>query len=169
MKGNTKGISVWIWVIAGIIVGIILFTVFIQLLVYTTNAKEVQIAKMTFDELVYDVNSFCGTFGIAKTTKTFTFPDIVSRVYATNESKIQSFINGRSYGKILCMNATTEFLCQNVRCDVELSDIGVKNTLTTLVNKILGGFQSIDYQLNIQKTDCRVSIVNSGETPSSCA
>lgn len=163
-----KGISVWIWMIAGVLIGLLLFTVFVQILGITTTTREIQIANTNFGELAADANGLCGTFGTAKISKTYTFPDIVTRIYATDASKLPSFVSGRTYGSIICMNTTKEMDCQNMDCRIEMSDINSTNQLSGTLSRILGGFQNLNFQLDVEKTDCGVSIINSGEPPGSC-
>ena len=161
-----KGITVWIWMVAGVIVGLLLFTVFVQLLGITTTTRQIQMAKTTFDELATNANSFCGTFGVAKISRTYKFPEIVTGIYATDSGKSLHVMNGRTYGNVVCMNATRELDCQNIECQVEMSSLTSTNKLSTILDRLSGGFQTTDFQLDVEKTECGVSILNSGESPS---
>jgi hypothetical protein len=165
-----KGITVWIWIIAGLIVGLILFTIFVQFISYIMRAREVESAKSTFQELANDARNICQTIagaGSSKLEKTYVFPDAVSDVYSvtsvSKSAEIQS--EARSYGRYLCMKIYEESVCENIQCDVEMSNIKNIPSLTTTINKILGTIGTKEYKLDITKAFCGVSVLKYGEVP----
>ena len=163
-----KGITVWIWIIGGLIVGLILFTIFVQFISYIMRAREVESAKSTFQELANNARNICQTIAGAassKLEKTFVFPDAVSDVYSvtsvSKSAEIQSEV--RSYGRYLCMKIYEENVCENIQCDVEMSNIKNIPSLTTTINKILGKIGTKEYKLDIAKAFCGVSILKYGQ------
>jgi len=169
MKG-LKGISVWIWVVGSLVIGLILLTVFVQFLSYITKSREIEIAKSSFQTLSGDARSLCQTIAGAapsKIEKPYTFPDAVSDIYSvsstSNSFDIPSGV--RSYGRYLCMKVYDEISCENIQCDVEMSSIKNTPSLITTINNILGRVGSKEYTLDIIKSDCGVSILKFQETP----
>jgi len=165
-----KGISVWIWVIGGIIVGLVLFTIFIQFLSYITRVKEIELAKSTFQELVGNARNICKTIGGAAPTrleKTYVFPDAVSNIYSATSASTSATIplKERSYGRYLCMKIYEETFCEDVQCEVEMSNIKNVPSLTTAISKILGRMGINEYRMSITKVSCGVSILKYGESP----
>jgi len=163
-----KGISLWIWIIGGIIVGFILFTIFIQFLSYITRTREVELGKSSFDELTIDAKNVCKTIGGAaptKLSKKFVFPEAVTDVYATANIRSNIPTGEKSYGKFMCMKIFDETICQDVQCEVEIANINNTPSLTTTISRILGRVGSQEYHLEITKNTCGVSILEPGDSP----
>jgi len=158
MKGIMKGISVWIWVIAGFIVGLIMFTVSLQFIGFVTTAREKELARSSLDDLATSVNGICTNSVGSALTKTIDFPEKVSSIYATNDTR--TFANtSRAYGNNLCMNFSSEIICDNLNCNLEMETITSGVTLQSLLNQFLGRFGTNSYVLRITKTECGVSVL----------
>ena len=162
-----KGITVWIWIIAGIIIAFLLFTVFIQLMGFITMSREKENALQSFQDLTGVVDSFCDTRSEAKVNKHYPFPESVSNVYSTSDPKKYFENNSRTYGNNVCMILMNETNCQQVRCSVEFHPIKNNQNVLSLVDQILGQSHYQDYFLTVVKTDCGVSVLRVGENPSS--
>jgi len=169
-RKGMKGISVWIWIIGGLIIGLVMFTIFIQFLSYITRAREVESAKATFQELAGNARSICQTIagaGSSKLEKTYVFPDAVSDLYSVNSTSKSTAVPSepRSYGRYICMKIYEESICENIKCNVEMSNIKNVPSLTTTINKIMGRIGTKEYQLGITKVSCGVSVLKYGEVP----
>jgi hypothetical protein len=153
-----KGITVWIWVIAGIIVGLIMFAVSLQFIGFVTMAREKELARGSLDDLASNVNGLCTNFVGSAFTNTVEFPEKVTAVYATSDTR--SFVNNaRTYGRNLCMNFSSEIICDDVNCNLEMETINSGVTLQNLLNQFLGRFGTNSYLVRISKTDCGVAIL----------
>jgi hypothetical protein len=153
-----KGISVWIWVIAGIIVGFIMFAVSLQFISFVTMAREKELARGNLDDLASNINGLCTNSAGSAFTNTVEFPEKVTAVYATSDTR--SFVNNvRTYGRNLCMNFSSEIICDDVNCDLEMETINSGVTLQNLLNQFLGRFGTNSYFVQISKTDCGVAVL----------
>jgi hypothetical protein len=63
------------------------------------------------------------------------------------------------------MKIYEESVCENIKCNVEMSNIKNVPSLTTTINKIMGRIGTKEYQLGITKVSCGVSVLKYGETP----
>ena len=162
-----KGIAVWIWLIGGIIVGMIMFVLFFQLMSYLTLSRAREDARPSFDDLTSTVNALCeGRPGI-QSSKKFVFPDSVSIVYSTSDPKTYVEKNNRTYGKFACLKFQKEQFCEGVSCDLEFHPIKAEENLLGVVDTLLGRSSYQEYLVKLTKTECGVSALNVGENPSS--
>ena len=165
-KERMKGIMVWIWIIAGIIIAFILFTVFIQLMGFITMSREKEDAKQNFGNLANAADSLCDSTSGMATNSQYVFPGSVSIIYSTSDQKTYAFSvgsNSRTYGNYVCMIQANETTCQRVRCKVEMDPIMSQNNVLSLVDTILGKSSYHQYFLREIKTACGVSVLFAGE------
>jgi len=160
-----KGIEVWIWIIAGIVVAFIMFSVFVQLMGFVTKSRETEDAKRTFGTLSTEVDSLCDSPIGQSTKSTFTFPESVSVVYSAPDPAKYYEIGNRTYGNFVCINIANDTTCQQVRCKVEFDPVKNSENILSLVDTILGQPHYQDYQLSLTKSLCGVSVLRSGESP----
>lgn len=154
-----KGISVWIWVIAGFIVGILMFAISLQFIGFVTTAREKELAKTDLDDLASNVNGLCTNSAGNALTKTLEFPEKVTSVYATNDARILINIS-RNSGNNLCMDFSNEIVCDDLNCNLEMETITSGVTLQTLLNQFLGRFGTNTFVVKILKTDCGVAVLS---------
>lgn len=153
-----KGISVWIWVIAGFIVGLLMFAISLQFIGFVTMAREKELAKGSLDDLASNVNGLCTNSVGNAFTKTIDFPEKVSLVYAASD--IRNVANAsRANGNNLCMNFSNEIVCDDLNCNLEMQTISSGVTLQNLLNQFLGRFGTNSYVVQIMRTDCGVAIL----------
>jgi len=161
-----KGISIWIWLIASIVIGMLMFAIALQFIKFITEAQERELGKQSLDDLSSNVNGLCGSRTGSSISKTLTLPDKLGVIYATNDVKNQSNAT-RTYGIDLCMFFSNEVVCNNLNCNVEVETIINHETLQSLLNQFLGKFGTNLYSVKILKTDCGVSILRP-ESQSTC-
>lgn len=156
-----KGLSVWIWVVAGIILGFMMLVILVNIFSYTNKAKDQESMKKNFYEVVSTVSSICDSAN-AKTTKTITFPNNFNFIYSTDDMR---YVNeeGRNFGKYLCIQFGEEKICEEMKCEIEMTTIAPGKGKVSLKDKILGQNPYIDFVLTIAKTDCGVSILSPKE------
>jgi len=162
-----KGISVWIWVVAGFIMGIILFATSLQFITFITTAKQKELAKESLDTLASNVNGICNNRAGDSFMKSVDFPEKVTKVYATKDTSLVPN-QQRTYGNNLCMNFSNELICDNVECNLEMDAITSGENLQSLLNRFLGRYGTNSYDLEILKTDCGVALL-SQNSQSTCA
>jgi len=117
--------------------------------------------KRSFYEIVSTTSSICDSTN-AKTTKTITFPNIFSFIYSTNDRRYV-IEEGRNFGKYICIQFGEEIICEEMKCDIEITTISPEKGKTSLKDRILGQSPYIDFVLTIAKTDCGVSILSPGK------
>lgn len=165
-----KGITVWLWVIASFIVGLMMFVVSLQFIGFVTVAREKELARGSLDDLASNANGLCANFVGSNIMKAVQLPEKVSSVYATSDIRV--FPNdSRTFGNNLCMNFSNEIICDDLSCNVGMQTIVSGTTLQNLLNQFLGRFGTNSYNLQILKTDCGVSILQLGQTafcPAEC-
>jgi hypothetical protein len=161
-----KGITVWMWLIAGVVVGMIMFVLFFQLMSYLTLSKYREDAKQSFDDLTSTINAMCESKSGIQSSKKIVFPDSVSMVYSTTDPKVFFEKNNRTYGKYACLKFQNEQFCEGLRCDLELSTIKNKPNVLGVVDTLLGRSSYHEYFVKLTKTECGISALNLGEYPS---
>jgi hypothetical protein len=158
-----KGISVWIWVIAGFLIGIMMFAVSFQLISFIATAQQKELARENLDKIASNVNGLCTHRAGDKFSGTFAFPEKVRSVYVTKDVRFQPQ-SQRSSGNNLCMNFSKELICDDLDCNLEMQTIVGSENLQSLLNQYLGRYGTNSYDLQILKTECGVAILQSDET-----
>lgn len=156
-----KGISVWIWLIASFIIGILMFTISLQFINYITTTQQRELATQNLDDFAADVNGLCTNRAGNSVSKTIVLPEKITSVYSTNDIKIVPNTS-RTNGNKLCMNFSSEFICDNLNCVLEMDSIRTTENLQSLLNQFLGKYGVNTFTLTIAKTDCGVAALNQG-------
>jgi len=165
-----KGISEWMWLIGGVIVGIVMFMLFFQLMSYLTLSKAREDAKRTFEDMVGTLNAMCESKAGTQSSKKFLFPDSVSIVYSTSDPRKIIEKNNRTYGKFVCLKFQKEQVCEGLKCEVEFHPIRNKENILGIVDTLLGRSSSQEYLVKLTKTECGISVLGVGENPlATCA
>ena len=161
-----KGISVWLWVIGGVIIGFVLFAIYFQYIGFVTANSAKQDAIATFQEMTGTINGLCDSFAGTSITKTYSYPASVSLIYSTNDEKLYEEKNNRTYGSNLCLKLPDERSCSQAKCEVEFDPIKNQTTISSILDTLSGKTIYQQYQLKITKTDCGVSALLPDESPS---
>ena len=138
-----------------------MLVILVNIFSYTNKAKDQESMKKSFYEIVSTVSSICDSAN-AKTTKTITFPNIFNLIYYTEDMKYVSE-EERNFGKYICIQFGEERICEEMKCDIEITTIAPGKSTLTLKDKILGQSPYVDIILTIEKTDCGVSILSPKE------
>lgn len=162
-----KGVTIWIWLIAGIVIGMLMFVLALQFIKFITEAQERELGKQNLDDLSSNINGLCGSRAGTSLTKTVSLPDKLNVIYATNDVKLQSNAT-RTYGINLCMVFANEVVCDNLNCILEMETITNQESLQTLLNQFLGKFGTNSYTVKVLKTDCGVAVL-SQDSKTTCA
>lgn len=155
-----KGISVWIWVIAGIIIGMVMFTLFVQIMSYVAMSRDKENVKETLGEFAATVNSFCDAQTGEKTTTSFSFSSSVDTVFSSKDG-IGYEEGNRTFGKWLCAKMGKEVSCERLNCELEMLLIKQKPSFSSLTSTVFGPSYQ-DYEFEIAKTECGVSALEPG-------
>jgi hypothetical protein len=158
-----KGISVWIWVIASFLIGIMMLAVSFQLMGFISAAQQKELARENLDRLASNVNGLCTHHAGNKFSATVAFPQKVRSIYATKDKRIVPTAE-RSSGNNLCMNFSKELICDDLDCDLDMKQITSGENLQSLLNQFLGRYGTNSYDLQILRTECGVAILQSDET-----
>lgn len=151
-----KGLSTWIWVIGGITISILAFSIFLNIF-SDLNIQRHRVATMeSFEMLSSDINSFCDKFGSEKFTKKVTFSDLTSGLYASADGVDRTNAAGVSRGKGLCINFTNHVECKKLSCEIQLSSRVRQKGLLSLINKITGSYGFQEYEIRIYRVNGEV-------------
>lgn len=162
-----KGIAVWIWLVAGVIIGIIMFMLFFQLMSFLTLSRAREDAKQSFDDMTSSANALCQSKPGTQETKNFVFPSTVSIVYSTSDPKVYQEKNNRTYGSYACLKFQNEQYCEGLPCNLEFEPIRSTQTVLGLVDTLMGKSNYQQHLVTLSKNECGVSILGNGEAPSS--
>lgn len=160
MRGS---ISAWVWIAGGLIAGILVFITAYSMLSQTTNAlSEAKATEPYYNLKNLAENDLCFTTKGNKRTLDFSLSEEISAVYATddkyerlNDSDYpKKIIAGEiSQGKLLCMKRKDRRLvCEELSCEVRMPYLGAvpeKESLSALIDRILGRHKTFDYQLEL--------------------
>jgi len=156
-----KGVSVWLWLIASIVIGLLMLTLALQFIKFITEAKEKDLGKENLDELASHINGLCSSRTGDSVQKNVILPDKVSIVYATNDVKFPSN-ESKTYGINLCMMFSNEIICNYLNCNLEIDTIKNHETIQTILNQFLGNFGTNSFAVKILRTDCGVAVLTEG-------
>lgn len=159
-----------LYVVGGIVIGLLVFTIAYRLLTISTNQAQKQIVLSDFNDLSSTANSVCLQEIKNSMIVNMEVPESVRVIYATNDSSnpiptvTYSIKNNRiSSGKYLCLQFKTEqeIRCHEIKCKVFFPFIGsleTYNDLQLMVNKILGRPLMKEYKFNLIKTNVGVDV-----------
>ena len=151
--------TVWIWVIGGVIAGLLLFTVFIELLTLTAQSQQRELAKASFAEIVTSINSLCDSRIGSAIQKTVKFPDSIKIVYAVDNEKNKPPENSIGNGSFVCYNTEKEKNCEKLNCNIEFFSLKSNQTLLSIVDKLLGRFGVDEYNILVKKNECGITVL----------
>jgi len=152
--------SVWIWVIASVIIGMVMFTLFVQIMSYITISRDKENARATIGEFAATINSFCEARIGEKTVASFSFPTFVDLVFVSKDG-INYKEGSITFGRYLCIRMGKEISCERLNCDLELKLIRKKSTFLSWTDRIFGANYQ-EYVFEITKTAYGVSALEPG-------
>ena len=159
-----KGLANWIMVIGGLIIGITVFYVGVNLLVKQMRSIQTQTVIEEVQDFHNQISSVCKMGYGHKRSYIITLPDNVRAVYSANKSaepppdKVSVLITKKemSIGNYTCLQFFNNNLplCQYNGCYANFTYIGspsMKSTLQTILSRLRGDYPSYVYEVNIQK------------------
>jgi len=165
---NMKGISVWIWVVGGIILGLLMFTVLFQIVSFMLASRDASITKDNFQQLASVVSRFCDSRVGSKTTQSALFKN-VDFMYASSSGKTFNVINNRTFGRYFCINMSNELVCERTSCMIEVTtSINATAEKERLGGELAGitGKEMREYLFSVEKQRCGVVLIKVGEKAS---
>jgi hypothetical protein len=147
---------------AGIIAGFVMLVLLIKIFSYMNTANDQEITKRNFAEIVANAKSICDS-SEDKITKTMAFPSNFEIIYSTNDNRFVNY-DQRTFGKYICISFAKESVCEEMKCDIEMTPITPSKNLQTLMDRILGKSEYMNFVFEISKTYCGVSVLTPGET-----
>ncbi|MEA3343593.1 MAG: hypothetical protein U9Q92_05475 [archaeon] len=160
----------WNWVISGLIIGLVVITIFTSMLnkVFIENAR--QDADKQFSEIYVRINTLCTASVGEEDLYKLKIPDIVEGIYISDNNKVfpedfddkvkkrETFI-----GSYLCMKLKEEKQkCRRLKYEIEMSYFGQKKTVISLADKILKRSTYTTYPTYFIKNECGVSVLADG-------
>ncbi len=173
MMIQTKKAFAWNWVISGMIIGLVVITIFTSMLnkVFIENAR--QDADRQFSEIYSRTKTLCAAsvgeedFYVAK------IPEIVDAIYISDSKDkdmpkdIKERIENRntSIGYYLCMKLRDEKpKCRYAGCKVEMSYLGKEETVLSVADRILKKSYYTRHPLTFSKDEEMVHVLIEGST-----
>jgi hypothetical protein len=174
-----KGISYWFWVMAGIIAGLVIFSVAYQQLSQINIATTEQRSNEQFLETKDIINNLCWSYAGSKRQYQLNLAEVVDGIYASDDKykeyqkdDLVAKILGdtSSNGQFLCLSMKDKRLrCEQLECKVLampfMGSVPENSSLSSLVNNLLGRARVFDYLLKFERTDEGVSITRMGYQP----
>ncbi|MFB6075645.1 MAG: hypothetical protein ABEK17_00735 [Candidatus Aenigmatarchaeota archaeon] len=159
MKSST---SMWIWIIGGILVGTIVFTIaYSQLMATSTKISEQRVLEQ-YGQLGNKINNLCWSFVdnerdyrivINRDTELVYLSDDEDFIPKNTTDLIQTSSN--STGQKLCvLLKNSRPRCMNLECEARMPYIGSippEESLLAMVNRMMGSKVKYEYNLQLKK------------------
>lgn len=146
-----ESVEVWMWVIAGLILGGIVFVGGFKLLGNYVHSTEVSIAAESSTLLYTMVNNVCFGGRGEREVKSLVFPSMVERIYVEDEFGVQG------EGKLLCYDLENdEPTCLDLKaCGITMDTISMaeEKTIFSAVAKFLGKKNYQRFRFSVNKED----------------
>jgi hypothetical protein len=169
-----KGISYWFWVVAGIIAGLVIFTLAYQQISQMSIAATEQRSNEQFLEIRDIANNLCMSFSGNTRQYEVQWADTVNGVYAgvdkhqsfTKDVLVQSILlTKNSTGNFLCIDMQDKRLdCEEITCNITsmpfMGSVPEQFSLSSLISSLMGRGKVFNYRLNFERTAKGVEIAN---------
>lgn len=163
--GKIKGVSAWIFIIASIVFGIIIFTASASIIAKQIENANRQTIADNIADLYNTLKMVCINEGVgSQSYYEIDLPENVRAVYVSKSEyaeppdKVSVLISNKesSVGNYFCYQLWDENLpkCRKLLCNLNFTYIGspsLKNDLPTLISRIVGGTPVYKYRLRIRK------------------
>ncbi len=143
-------VEVWMWIVAGILIGSIIFATAYSLMANHVKKQELLQASQGYNQLYELINTVCLSGIDAMETQRIIFPYIVERIWIEDET------GKEEEGKRLCykIKDKNEF-CQELKlCSAKMRTISFteKTNLFYLIQKALGKKEVANIEFKVQKS-----------------
>lgn len=170
-KVSMKGISYWIWIAGGVIVGLIIFAIAYQQIVQIEKSIAEQRSLEHFSEVKNIIDNLCWSFVGNKREYTISLSEDVEGIYTTlnqseeykNEQLINKTISGENAtGNFLCIKIADKRLkCEEMYCNATMPFMGSvpeEFSLSILINRLTGKGKISDYYLEFERMGNGVNV-----------
>ncbi|MBN1386328.1 hypothetical protein JW968_05140 [Candidatus Woesearchaeota archaeon] len=144
-----ESVEVWMWTIAGLVIGIIVLTSAYVLLSKYTHNVEVNAVVENFQLVKASAENVCRGGRNAMETKVYTFPYIVNNITTKNSS------NQVGEGRTFCITIKDEGeICEEFSlCNATMPvlDLTRKDSLFYLIQKAVGRGKKATVEFKVQK------------------
>lgn len=144
-----ESVEVWMWVIAGLVIGIIVFTAGYSFITrYMINVEKGQAAD-ALTMLSQKIQNTCQSSLYSRESKNIIFPHIVQRVYVRTKDMDEGM------GDYVCIDVQNELPeCNELKCAVTMNTINTASQTTTfyLIQKALGRSKASNIKFDISNT-----------------
>lgn len=173
-----KAIAAWIWIIMGVVLGLLVLTFGATLILRQVDLTQRQTAIDQFADFSGKVKATCTEGGVgAVYYYKITIPEKVRAIFVSNYSdqlppaKVSEFItrSESAAGKFLCMQFFDENIprCIAIGCFMNFTYIGspsLQPTLQSLVARLSGQYPTYYFLIEIRKTDYNYLLTNATQT-----
>ncbi len=143
-----ESVETWMWIIAGIIIGSLVFVGGYRMLAKYVEHTEKSAIQDSFNGLSTTMKSVCSGGSYNREVKSLTFPFSVSKIYVRDEDGLEN------YGKELCYDFTEKENCvQPSACFVTMNTINLQQKTVVFYNiqKFLGRKDAARIRFTIRK------------------
>jgi hypothetical protein len=161
-----KAIAEWMWIAAGVIAGLIIFSI-AQNQIYQLNIATIEQRSLEqFYEVKNIIDNLCWSFVGNVREYTLNLGESVERIYASKDKYTQykrdELIGKISEGNFLCIKIKDKRLrCEELECNVTIPFLGsvpIQFSLSALVNRLLGKVETFTYELQFNRTEDLVKV-----------
>ena len=143
-------VEVWMWIIAGLLIGGIIFGTSYSLMSQHVKSQERLQAAESFNQLYELMNTVCLSGINALETRQIIFPYSVERVYIKDDNGMEE------KGQILCYKfKDSDAVCKRLDlCSAKMSSIGLteKTSLFYMIQKALGSKYVANIEFKVEKS-----------------
>jgi hypothetical protein len=161
-----KAIASWMWVMMGVVLGLVIFASSYIILMRVTSARIKQLAWSEYDYLFSKIKTTCSIAGIGGLYHhKISVPEAVRAIYVANYSdeyppaKVSVYISEKASatGEYFCMQYfDNEFPeCRKLDCKLTMTYMGtpsLKSDLASLVARLAGGATVYKFDIDMNKT-----------------
>ena len=164
-------VSKWVWIIGGVIAGLIIFSIAYQQIVQINLATVQQRSSEGYSEIKSIIDNLCWGFAGNKRQYTLNLDETVEGMYVAsnqyeeyNSTELldKKLIKEEATGKFLCIEIKNKRLrCEELECNATMPFLGSlpeEWSLIALLNKLMGRGLLFVYNLNFERTETEVKI-----------
>ncbi len=143
-------VEVWMWIIAGLLIGAIIFGTAYSLMAHHMKSQEKLQAAEGFNQLYELMNTVCLSGIDAMETRQIIFPYSVERIYIKGNNDLEE------EGKTLCYKfKDSDEACKELKlCNAKMRTISLteKTNLFYMVQKALGAKSVANIEFKVEKS-----------------
>ena len=169
MQGSA---SIWVWIIGGVIVGLLVFTMAYSHLTQTSKAMMERRSLEQYQELANQINELCWSFSQNKREYSIVLDDSVKGIYVAedkyeeiNETEhIEMIVNEtESLGDYLCIEIEGKRKdCIKLDCKTQMPHLGAvppEFSLSAMINQFMGHYYKFEYDLELMRMGNTIKIM----------